>query len=107
MNHHALSCRAEALEPRRLLTAIASNESIESSIAVVGEVDEYTFNVAAGREFTIALGDLSGSNSIDASLEILDPSGTSVASGSANVGLDRTVVAGSTGTYRAVVRELG
>src|SRR4051794_36741203 len=50
---------AKQLEPRRLLAAIASGQTIASRISTGTEVDTYTFNGTAGGSIIVSAGDTS------------------------------------------------
>ena len=98
---------AEPLEPRRLLAAIASDQTIADSISALGEADEYTFDAAAGDSIVVALGEVGGDNGTFPRLELFGPDGASLAAEADNFGLDLDVVAPQAGVYRAVVSESG
>ena len=97
----------ESLEPRRLLAAIASDQTLSGSIAVVGEADEFTFNAAAGDSIVVALTDTDSTSATAPRLEIFAPDGTSLGAEADFDGVDLDVTAPQNGTYRAVVRENG
>src|SRR5437868_1254173 len=76
---------AELLEPRRLLAAIASGQTISSSISPGSEVESYTFNGTVGGSIIVTVGDTSG-NAFYPLVELFTPTGTRLAAGSGQVG---------------------
>ena len=59
-------------------TPIVYGDNLQSSISVVGEIDEYTFDGTAGDIITIRMQD--SSSGFQPSIEVLDPSAATVAS---------------------------
>jgi hypothetical protein len=74
----------ETLETRVLLTAIISGERVEGAIAVLGEIDTYTFSANTGDSAIVSIGQIG--THWRPQVEILSPDGTSLgtASGSAS-----------------------
>ena len=94
----------EVLEPRRLLTAIASGQTLAGTIAVTGEQDDFTFSVAAGERIVVALARTSAAGFVP-QLDLFAPDNTRVTGSVDANGLNIEVTAEQTGTYRAVVAE--
>jgi hypothetical protein len=103
----------EALESRRLLAAILSDQTVTGSIGIVGEVDEYTFAANAGESVIATLAEQVPTG-YDPALELRAPDGTLVVSDFTNFegvdGLGADLFAhnlAQTGTYTLRVSDNG
>lgn len=99
------ACGAEALEPRRLLAAIASGQTIQATIGVAGEVDDYTFDANAGDAIVAGLS--RDGSAIEPRLRILSPTSAVLHDEINTFGLDHVLAAPVSGTYTLRVSESG
>src|SRR6266513_1437574 len=96
---------AEALESRRLLAAIASGQTISSSISPGTEVESYTFAASAGGSIIVTVGDTSGS-AFYPLVQLYNPTGTLLTYGSGQVGAAlASYNLAATGTYKVTVSD--
>jgi uncharacterized protein (DUF2141 family) len=97
----------ENLEKRALLTAISSGQTIAATIAHPGEIDTYTFSVAAGHSFVVSAGAAVGGPAAPV-IQVFAPDSTRVIdtgyNGSSQTGT-YTVPAGKGGTYSMLVSD--
>src|SRR5262245_10852609 len=91
--------RAELLEPRRLLAAIASGQRLLDTISAAAEVDSYTFNASAHDAIAVVVGDV-GATGFLPQIQVLAPDNSvlGTASGQTGTGIDLSNVVQS-GTY--------
>jgi hypothetical protein len=80
-------------------TAISIGDTINGAISVIGETDSYTFNATANQK--IYLDALQSSNVINISWQLLNASGTRIASNSAF--FDSDVITLASGAYTLIV----
>jgi Ca2+-binding RTX toxin-like protein len=90
----------EVCETRRMFAGITSATTVNGTISTDTEVDTYTIVVKSGDPIVVALGN-PGSGGFIPRVQVLNPSGTTLADTSAQVGLgtSASVTAASTGTY--------
>ncbi|MEO0578114.1 MAG: hypothetical protein AAFZ58_05460, partial [Pseudomonadota bacterium] len=81
---------------------IANGDSMVGNIAVIGEVDSFTFSANAGDRIVFQVGEISGSF-LDLRIELFDPNGDSVVLNSGSDSTDVVHQALLSGTYEARV----
>lgn len=94
--------RAEALETRKLLTAIASGETISASIGAAAEVDEYTFNAGVGESIVVGAME-TVTSSLTLRIQLISPTSVTllnITGAIGNGGVVANVVAAGTYTLR-------
>lgn len=96
----------EPLDPRRLLAAITSGQTVTASLLAPGQLDSYELLVAAGQPIVVAVGETSN-QSFAPIVTIRNPSGSIIASGSGSVGTLVRTNATVSGTYQVVVGDVG
>ena len=64
---------AEPCEPRRLLTAIVSDQTIAGNIAGAGQVDSYTFTAVAGQSIYAAVAETTAGSPLTVNIELRAP----------------------------------
>ena len=107
MHRRPARAAVETLEPRRLLTAIASDQTIFGSIGVVGETDDYTVQANAGESIIAAVGE-TVSTGFDPGIAIIAPDGTVLSSDFDQIGDNAAAYdLPQTGTYTVQVRDGG
>jgi hypothetical protein len=97
-NPHPPLYLAEPCEPRRLLAAIASDQTLPGSIASVGQVDAYTFSATAGQTIYAAVAETVAGSPLTVSVELRAPN---------NAILDAASSATGTAVYVANVTQTG
>ena len=85
---------------------IANGEQVLGSSGII-DFDIYAFEAEAGDNIIAAAGETAGSNSTDIQLRIYGPDGRFLGGEADDFGLDLDLFAPQTGTYYAVVNELG
>ena len=96
----------ENFEPRRLLAAIASGQTVTGSIGLA-EIDSYTFTAAAGDSIRAAVAD-TGNTNFTPQIELYAPNGTRLTWDFEGVGTSLTALSvASGGTYTMVVSDYG
>ena len=107
LHRPSVSATAEALEPRRLLAAISSGQTLTGTINPAGQTDTYTFTANAGDAVSVTLGD-AANTSFDPHLQLFGPNGSLVAEDAANVGAEVDLLdLAQSGTYTIAARDLG
>jgi len=96
----------DSLEPRQLFTSLTPGQTVTATIGKVGQVQEYTVSLVAGRNITVAAGD-KGTTSFATDLRLINPSGQVVASSSGDTGAFISTTAAVTGTYKVRIGDVG
>lgn len=73
-----VACLAERCEPRYLLSAIGSDQTVTGTIASATQVDSYTFDASAGQSVWAAAGDTAAGSVLRINLALQAPDGTLV-----------------------------
>ena len=94
------------LEPRRLLAAVISGQTVSGSLLSAGQIDSYELSVAANQPIVVAAGELATS-SFAPSVTIRNPNGTVIATGSGSIGTLVRASATVAGTYRIEIGDEG
>src|SRR3954468_14224986 len=89
---------AEPCEPRRLLTAIVSDQTIAGTIASAGQVDAYTFTAAVGQTVYAAVAETVSGSPLTVTIELRAPN---------NALLDSAASAAGTAVFAANVTQAG
>jgi hypothetical protein len=91
---------AERFEPRILLAAIASDQTVTGTIATAGQVNAYTFSASAGQSVYAAVAETVAASPLTVAIELRAPNNALVSSSSSPTG---TAILASaltqTGTY--------
>jgi RHS repeat-associated protein len=102
-------CIVERLEPRTLLSAILSGQSIAGDILTSGQLDTYTFNAAVGNTFEVSVGPTDSTSNYRSKVTVLGPNSSQVgtaatAFGSTSANVVYNVPSNGAGTYTVQVQ---
>lgn len=95
----------EGLEPRRLLAAINSGQTIAGTLASIGQADDYTFAAAAGDRIFAALARTNLAPEMR--LRIIAPGGSTLFDQSGTFGVTTDLPAPESGTYTLRASDAG
>ena len=101
-----LEALIERLEPRWLLAAISSDQSITGSVGTPAEVDEYTFSASAGDAIIAVLGE-TDTTTLDPAITLVGPGGNTIVTDIGTVGTDIFATLTQAGTYTLRVSDNG
>ena len=97
---------AEPLEPRRLLTAISSGQSITSTISPAAEVETYTFSGTAGGSAIVTVAETGANTGFTPLLKLYTPANLLIAQSSGSIGTSVSNFSlPATGTYKVTVQD--
>ncbi|GIW76740.1 MAG: hypothetical protein KatS3mg104_1803 [Phycisphaerae bacterium] len=97
----------ESLEPRRLLAAIASGQTINATLTSGGQADEYTFVASAGDSIVATMAETADTFAFNPRIRLYGPTGSLLSDNGGDVTGTRIAVQGvsETGTYRIVASD--
>jgi RHS repeat-associated protein len=103
------SCIVERLEPRTMLSAIVSGQTVAGDILTSGQLDTYTFAAAVGNTFEVSVGPTDSTSNYRSKVTVLGPDSSQVGAASTGFGLTSAnvvynVPSGGAGTYTVEVQ---
>jgi Ca2+-binding RTX toxin-like protein len=96
----------DALEPRWLLAALTSGQTITGTLETAATVHTHTIQATAGQPIVAAVGETT-TQAFDPSIQIIAPGGASLGSAGGETGVLLNVIAPTTGTYEIRVSDAG
>jgi hypothetical protein len=94
------------LEPRQLFASLTPGVTYATSLTSASKEKNWTINLVAGRNVTLAAGDLSG-GALQTELSLIGPNNTVLKTSTGSVGSFINTTAPTTGTYRVRLRDVG